>query len=253
MGDSVEDRTQDPQAHHQQVHQPHDPASARIRNLVIDRLLRMNARHATHAWLKRRIQPVGPHGIAFLYCEQVPDAARLWHRVAAATRLVDDGDDVRDLPRLLYRLSTLARERYAPESGGFDPLTHMTNRHDPMSDSASYIGAGVSSLDTEPASWEQTQRTANGPLDIPGRCFVLLRDSSAILIERGAQDVFREVQVYSTHDLNVEPGMSTRRWVWKPDLPTLPATAEIWRQLYDLHAVAMPRPPYRDGAPRTSP
>jgi hypothetical protein len=106
---------------------PHDPVATRIRGLVIDRLLRMNARHATHAWLQRRLQPVGPHGFAFLYCDQ--PAGNPYHSVAAATRLVADADDVRDLPRLVYRLSTLAMERYGR---GFDPRTSMTNRHDPM-------------------------------------------------------------------------------------------------------------------------
>ena len=61
---------------------PHDPVATRIRGLVIDRLLRMNARHATHAWLQRRLQPVGPHGFAFLYCDRLAGSA--YHSVAVA-------------------------------------------------------------------------------------------------------------------------------------------------------------------------
>jgi hypothetical protein len=218
----------------------HDAAAAHVRNLVIERLLRMNARHATHAWLQRRLQPVGPHGVAFFYYEQsrsddAPDGLR--HVVTAATRLVDDGADVRDLARLLYRLSTLARERYLPGVVGFDPRTHMTNRHDPMSANATYIGAGVSSLDTGAYTWEQIQQRASGPLDVPGRCFALLRDGSALVLERGGQDVFGCVTIQSSHDLNVERGVPSRRWQWRPDLLTAPPTAEIFKQLYDLHAV----------------
>ena len=103
---------------------PHDPTASRIRNLVVDRMLRMNARHATHAWLQRRVQPVGPHGLAFVYSDPAPDGP--YHRVAAATRLVADADDVRDLARLIYRLTSLAHERYAGEPGGFDPRTETT-------------------------------------------------------------------------------------------------------------------------------
>ncbi|HEX6871648.1 MAG TPA: hypothetical protein VF163_11175 [Micromonosporaceae bacterium] len=238
----------------EQPPQPHDPVAARIRNLVIDRILRMNARHATHAWLQRRSQPVGPHGLAFFYCDPVspPPAASGGstldagspataggYAVAAATRLVNDGEDVRDLARLLYRFATLARERYLPDAGGFDPVAHMTNRHDPMSASASYIGLGISSLDTEAADWEEAQRTASGPLDIAGRCFVVLRDGSTMVIERGGQDVFGEVRIASTHDLNIEIGISTRRWIWQPQVASVKGTPELWRQLYELHRLAL--------------
>jgi hypothetical protein len=216
--------------------QPHDPVASRIRNLVVDRLLRMNARHATHAWLQRRAQPVGPHGLAFLYCEQpAPDR---YPEVAAATRLVDDAEDVRDLPRLLYRLTTLARERYLPSAGGFDPRVVLANRRDPMSAGATYIGLGISSLDTFAGTWGDNQRTAAGPFDLPGRCFAQLTDGSMLMLERGGQDVYGEVRILSSHDLNVEPGVAPRRWGWRADLHTMPGTHEIWRRLYDLHELA---------------
>jgi len=219
---------------------PHDAESARIRNLVVDRLLRMNARHATHAWVNRRGHAIGPHGLAFLYCAADPmvgpgQPGR--HSVAAATRLVDDADDTRDASRLLYRLSTLARERYLNAGGEFDPRRHMTNRQDPMPAHATYVGLGLSSLDTAAATWEETRQRASGPLDIPGRCLGLLRDGTHLLLERGAQDVFGEVRVYCTHDLNIELGLPNRRWTWHPDLRSTPGTAEIWRRLDDLHAV----------------
>ena len=217
----------------------HDPTASRIRNLVVDRMLRMNARHATHAWLQRRMQSVGPHGLAFLYSDPAPDGP--YHRVAAATRLVADADDVRDLPRLLYRLTSLARERYAGEPGGFDPRTSMTNRRDAMSPRSVYIGVGVSSLDTPAGAWQRTQNEAGGPLDIAGRCFVVLVDGTAMLIDRGGQDVYGEVRVQCTHDLNVEPGLAARRWSWNPDLYSVDGTIEVWQRLYGLHELAARR------------
>jgi len=211
-----------------------DPASARIRNLAVDRLLRMNARHATHAWLQRRAHPVGPHGIAFLYYDHVPGSPV--PTVVAATRLVDDTADVRALPRLLYRMANLARDRYA-QPGGFDPRPSLTNRQDPMSSHASYIGLGVSSLDSDTEVWERIQQTSNGPLDLPGRCFILLGDGTHLLIDRGGQDVFGEVRLASTHDLNIELGLAARRWAWRPDLVTTTGTAEVWPRLAELHQV----------------
>jgi hypothetical protein len=226
-----------------------DPAAARVRHLVIDRMLRMNARHATHAWLHRRDQPVGPHGIAFLYLDAAPTppapgrptdpppAPRT--TVAAATRLVHDAEETRSASRLLYRLAALAAERYAPLPGGFDPRRHMTNRQDPMHPAAPYVGLAVSSLDTAGATWEQTRRRVTGALDVPGRCLCLLTDGTLLLIERGGQDVYGEVRVACTHDLTVELGLSPRRWHWRPDLSSDPATSAVWPRLHDLHVLTM--------------
>ena len=210
----------------------HDAASARIRNLAVDRLLRMNARHATHAWLQRRAHPVGPHGIAFLYYDQV--AASPVPTVVAATRLVDDTADVRPLPRLLFRLANLARDRYA-QPGGFDPRPVLANRQDAMNPGATYIGLGVSSLDSDTETWERIQQSAGGPLDLPGRCFALLGDGTHLLVDRGGQDVFGEVRLACTHDLNIELGLAARRWTWRPDLAITSGTAEVWPRLADLH------------------
>ena len=215
-----------------------DHASARVRNLVVDRLLRMNARHATHAWLQRRAHPIGPHGIAFLYHDPVAGSPAA--SVVAATRLVDDLPDVRALPRLVYRLAALARDRYA-HPDGFDPRLCLTNRQDPMSPFAAYIGIGVSSLDSEAQSWELTQQFASGPLDLPGRSFALLRDGTHLLIDRGGQDVFGEVRLQSTHDLSVELGLASRRWVWRPDLATATRTADVWPRLAELHDLIVGR------------
>ncbi len=222
-----------------------DVASAYLRNLVVERLLRMNARHATHAWLGRRSRPVGPHGLAFLYRDgptsPLPVAGPVTgrFRVAAATRLVDSGPDVRDLPRLLYRLGRLAVDRYLPSPAGFDPRVQMANRHDPMSATSVYIGLGVSSLDSSEASWEQAQGSARSPLDLPGRCYAVLRDGTALLVERAGRRDFGSVRIYCTHDLTVEPGVAPRPWVWDPNLTTSSDGAEVWRQLRHLHMIAL--------------
>jgi hypothetical protein len=74
---------------------------------------------------------------------------------------------------------------------------------------------------------------------VPGRCLVLLTDGSLLLVERGGQDVYGEVHVASSHDLTVELGLSPRRWRWRPDLWTDPATSAVWPRLHDLHVLTM--------------
>jgi hypothetical protein len=61
-----------------------------------------------------------------------------------------------------------------------------------------------------------------------------------MLIERGGQNVYGEVRVQSTHDLNVSPGLAARPWSWNPQLPT--TDPEVWHRLYDLHELAARRP-----------
>jgi hypothetical protein len=181
-----------------------DPAEARIRNLVVDRLLRMNAR----------------------------------------TRLVNDAGDIRALPRLLFRLADLARDRYAG-TRGFDPRDVLANRQDAMGPHATYIGVGVSSLDSASGTWEQIQQSASGPSDVPGRCFVLLGDGTHVLVDRGNQDAYGEVRLASTHDFNLEYGLASRRWVWRPDLATSSGTAEVWPRLAELHQLIVGQSPRR--------
>src|SRR5256885_14447123 len=66
-----------------------DPVAAIIRNGAVDRLIKMNARHANNAWDMRRTRPLAPHAIAFLYADPTED--RSWYSVAAGTRLFLDG------------------------------------------------------------------------------------------------------------------------------------------------------------------
>jgi hypothetical protein len=211
-------------------------------------MVRMSAHHAAHAWRHRRDRPVAPHALGFLYADPIPPAEDGWQffTVVAATRMVNDDPAVRDLPQLLYRLTALARERYLPTPGGFDPAVHMTTHQDKPSGPAQYIGLGVSTLDTPAGMWDDVRARAAGTDEVPGRCYALLLDGTAILADRGARNSFDTVSVRCTADLNVAPGLAGRRWIHDPDVSTMPAPIDVWERMYDLHTLTLhqPRRPY---------
>jgi hypothetical protein len=223
---------------------PHDPVAANVRNRVVDRLVRMSVRHGVHAWEHRRDRPVAPHAVAFFFtAPEAPDVERVGYDVSAATRMTNDDPSVRDLPRLLFRLSRLAQERYLPTPGGFDPATQMCSHRDLNSGTAVYAGIGVSTLDTPAASWDDIQRQAAGVEDIPGRCYALLADHTALLIDRGpTRTTFGAVTVHSTGDLNLTPGVALRTWIPHADVSSMPAALDVWERLHELHSLTLNQP-----------
>jgi hypothetical protein len=222
-----------------------DAVASSIRNQVVDRVVRMSVRHAAHAWRHRRDRPVGPHAVGFLYADPVSVAAgqRQHFTVVAATRMVNDEASVRDLPRLLHRLTSLARTRYIPTAGGFNPAVHMSNHRDPSSAGAHYIGLAVSSLDTPAGSWDDAQAAATDTDDLAGRGYAILIDHTAILVDRAAhRDGFGTVSVHSTGDLNVMWGVAGRMWIRHPDVASMPAPADVWERMVELHALTLNQP-----------
>ena len=222
-----------------------------VRNQAIDRLEVLNRNHARLAFDSPG-PPICPHAIAFLYLDTVltptvPGGQQIpWRKVVAATRVVPDTPDVRELPTLLYRLARLARERYLPTPGGFDPAVHMSIYRDNTSGRAEYVGLGVSTLDTPDRSWEVAYAEAEDTDDLGGRMFILLADHTAILVDRPPpRRGRRDLGVHSTGDLNFRHAWAHRMWTAHHDVSTMPAEPEIWELMNDLHQAAYqqnPRP-----------
>jgi hypothetical protein len=63
--------------------------------------------------------------------------------------------------------------------------TRMTDRCEPMSPVAVYVGVGVSTLDIPGQSWAETQRTVESVVDVPGQCLAYLADGTMLSMERG--------------------------------------------------------------------
>ena len=208
----------------------HDRVAAEVRNLVVDRLSQMNGQHALNAWEHRRKTPIGPHALGFFYLDQVDAGGPPRYTARAAARLFLDGEDVAFLPELLYKMVGIGRRRLS-RGEDFDPLTVMARVQDEMSSRAQYLGVGVSSLETPSMSWAEVQRAAFGPLDIPGRGLAVLTDGTRLLLERGDR-THGPTHARSSHQLDVVPGIPSRRWTWLRD-SVEPNSAEYWLQ--ELH------------------
>jgi len=208
--------------------------AAEIRNLVVDRLSQMNAQHALNAWEHRRKTPIGPHALAFFYLEVIEPGNPPRYATPIAARLFLDGEDVSFLPELLYKMVGIGRRRLA-QGDDFDPLVTMARKQDEMSTRTQYIGVGVSSLETPTRSWAEIQDSAFGPLDIPGRGLAVLTDGTRLVLERGDRS-HGPTHVRSSHQLDLVPGIPSRRWTWLRD-PVEPNGTEYW--LHELHQAVL--------------
>jgi hypothetical protein len=212
----------------------HDVASADLRAQVVDRMRLMNALHTQHAWYRRHSQPIGPHALAFFFAEPgSTEPPRFTLRTA--TRLFLDGPDVADAARLLFELCGIATGYL--QRGPIDPRTQMADRCEPMAPTATFIGVGLSSLDTHTGPWWQVRATAGGPLDIPGRGLAVLADQTRIQVDRRGRDEFSAFHVQATHSLDLVPGQPVLRWRWNPDLHHGGPDRDIWHFLAELHAL----------------
>ncbi len=215
---------------------------ASLRNQAIDRLHGMNWRHAAHAWQVRRDRPVAPWGVAFLYARPLP-AEPGWPRycaVAGATRMVNEDRDIAEPAQLLFRLVGLARHRYLAKTGVFDP-TVMATFKDRISVPATYLGVGLSCLGDTMTAWEELRRGDSD--DIPGECFGLLRDGTALYFHRAARRDLGKLRVHSTGDLSLQPGGGVfGACTYHDRYESMPGPADVWEQLHALHTVAVSQP-----------
>jgi hypothetical protein len=215
-----------------------DVGRARIRGMVVDRMTAMSSRHGGHAWdMLRGPKPLLPHALAFIYRDG-PDGNV---KVAAATRLFSDDESERDLGRLLRRMTAVAH-RYLG-ANGFDPRATLTTNADEMSETAEYIGLGVSTLDTSTESWVEVLERAQSPVDVRGRCYVLLDDRrervppappTKIIIDRGGRANYHHVRLQSTRTLNIG-GVAYRRWSWLHDSRESAHPRNVWERMAELH------------------
>jgi hypothetical protein len=218
-----------------------DPTDPQLRLQVVDRLRLLNTRQAVHAFSRRRKDPLGPHGLAFLYYDPAP-GTRSRYEVKAGTRMFLDGADVRDLPVLLHAMLDIAVE-YASR-GRFDPLSTMANRHDPMSNEARFAGIAVSSLDTPEGPWSDVQRRALGPLDVSGRCYTVVSDGTRMLIDRIGLHSTGNLEIRSSKPLDDMTGSIGRSWSRLDDEDDDdPYHHDIWATMDRLYRTVVSGPP----------
>ena len=219
---------------------PFELALPELRSQVVNALIRMNWKHASEAWQRRRRDPLSAHALVFFYAEPpTGQPPRCELRTAARLFLAADG---KRLAMLLYEMVGVARDHLA---AGRDPRTHIFSTHEPMSMRARYVGLGVSSLDTPAGTWDEVQRSASTDMDVPGRCYARLIDTSTMLVDRLAMTEFGVSQVLTTHPTYSTSRQRQRRWDFDRDLAEStdfdPEFWTTWQWLIQLHDVFLRR------------
>jgi hypothetical protein len=207
-----------------------------LREQVVERLNTVNWNHARTAWERRRRDPLGPHVLLFLYADPDATNGHTWFTLRVAARLFLASDEP-DLPRLL---ADFHRATSPLLNARVDPRTpDVSNWADPMTPGAVYLGVAVSSLDTDDAPWELTQRTALNDMGVPGQCYATLSDGTKLVIHRRSITDFGDVTV--TTNRPHHQVMPTRRWQWRyrpqhADPQSIDrARFNLWDQLDSLH------------------
>lgn len=196
-----------------------------MRGRVAHRLHRINWKHTDHAWERRHRDPLSPYGLALFFLDTDGDPAQGFLRTA--TRLNPDGPEFSDLPRVIYDFGqAVIRYRHA-DRGVLD----LTDRSEPMTSQAIFIGAGVSSLDTPTGSWAQVRGKARDAMSIPGSCYAVLTDATVLSCDRGGYDQFRRFAITCNNTVN------ETTWQWEPDLAARDDIRPVAEQLGELNRI----------------
>ncbi|MFI7578329.1 hypothetical protein [Micromonospora sp. NPDC049497] len=217
---------------------------ADLRKQVAYRCKRINTGHMVEADQRfGQRHALGPHGVLLFF---VSDAQAEPHgyRLHTAYRLWLASPDSDDLPRLLADLDGVARDnitRAASVRRRWHPLGpdgSMVNGGDmSLPEHATYVGIGVSTLDSDQGRWYQLAHTlrdlpATGHrlsvFDLKGQAYALLTDGTAMHIDRDPHarlgvDGIRcnrtfdadRVTYYNRHEHLTEDGDDATRAVWR--------------------------------------
>ncbi|MFI2650804.1 hypothetical protein [Micromonospora fulviviridis] len=142
---------------------------------------------------------IGPHGVMLFYTAAAPAEPR-GYQLFTAYRLWLASPESNDLPRLLADLAEVAADNIAHATAArrrWNPLGpdgSMVNGGDmTLPDGATYVGVGVTTLDTDQGSWYQVARALRDQpidhrrrsmFDLKGQCYALLTDGTALHMER---------------------------------------------------------------------
>jgi hypothetical protein len=214
---------------------PFEEALPDLRGHVVDRLQELNWVHAQVAWERRRRDPIGPHALLLLFAD--PDQVGGFGLRVGCRNFF--GTDETRLAHLLHDMTTVITAHLA---AGNDLRTHAANWTDSMTPQAFYLGLAVSTLDTPDLTWEQAQQDANSDMDVPGRAYVTLRDSSHLLINRASVNDFGDLTIASTVPPERTSTHLRRRWYHDSDLTDRHREQPVWQQLGILHRLILRGP-----------
>ena len=227
---------------------------AGVSHEVVHRLVGMNLRHGMHAWSVRRDRPVAPWAVGFLYAYPtgtVYDGVALY-RVVAATRLVDQDDELPGPAHLLYRLAEIGRP--APTRRARlarpDPTVHLPrpgSRHRDLH-RRRRCPAWAPRLSRGTRFAGATATTS------PGTATPCSPTTPRCMFTRAGRRDLRRVAVHATADLSHQHHRTGRRWVAHHNVQSMPDTdLDVWDQLYRLHVLAGHQRPAADPCRPTAP
>jgi hypothetical protein len=212
---------------------------ALLRGKALDRLIAVNASHASHAADKVRTKDdLCEHAIA-LFSFDLTDKS---YPLSTATRLSLSDDGNSSLVDMLTSLANVAEHKVAQaaEHGRrWDPripLTGLVNRSEPLSEDMVYLGIGVSTLDTPETPWRSMKGGVDrfSGLHLRGQGYLYLDDRTAGHFVRAAQlgSQTGEHEIMANNML-----FSHYSWKRRPDLMehANQRTYLIWEQIRRLH------------------
>ncbi|MFJ6200136.1 hypothetical protein [Micromonospora sp. NPDC092111] len=217
---------------------------ADLRQQVVYRAKRLNVGHMIEADQRfGQRDALGPHGVMLFFVSDAP-AQPHGYQLHTAYRLWLASPESQHLPRLLADLTDVAADNIARAASAhrwwhpLGPQGSMVNGGDmTLPDGAVYVGAGVTTLDSDQGRWQQVARRlrdipAGGRrlsvFDLKGQCYALLTDGTALHVDRDPHaplgvDGIRctrtldpdRVSYYNPHEYLTEQGDDTTRGTWR--------------------------------------
>lgn len=223
-------------------HREPEPMDPQVRGQIAERLIRMNTSHALAAADRLGTKTaIGPHSLALFSVDAAPGR---YARLSTATRLVLDGEDAENLPDLLADLAARAQEKIAEGRAlgqRWDPRTPLTGlvlRSEEITENMTYLGVGISTLDTPEAPWSRLKlgiSSADG-LHLRGQGFIYLVDGTAVHIVRRAQMSAGHHEITSTR--RIDSQYASRRDDYMLEKAEQQGD-RIWELMRNLHEVLM--------------
>ncbi|WP_433532345.1 hypothetical protein ACQPYA_10080 [Micromonospora sp. CA-263727] len=249
-----------PPTTHGNMPEPEDEAAAGevrwwadLRRQVAFRSKRLNSGHMIEADQRLGVRDaLGPHGVMLFFTSGAA-AEPHGYRLHTAYRLFLASPESNDLPRLLADLAVVAATNIARASAfgrrwhPLGPDGSMVNGGEmSVPDHACYVGAGVTTLDSDEGRWEQVARTLReasasvrhrSAWDLKGQCYVLLTDGTALHIDRDPHARLGDDGIRSTRTLDAD----RPSYYHNPHADLTEqgdyATREVWRHLATLHDI----------------
>ncbi|UQU67414.1 hypothetical protein COUCH_14575 [Couchioplanes caeruleus] len=190
-----------------------------IVSTALRRMLTFNARHAEYAWQRRRRDPIAPYALALLFADHRPGTIRRdqtfsaddWTgavEVNAASRVWLVGPETHNLAEMLYRLECQVTDQHTID-GWVLREQLATSVDDAITDRATWVGIGVSSLDTPTGAWAETAEHALSEAHVPGTIRLLLNvahtpipELAWMVGERRGIGEYNTKTIHSTHRLS---------------------------------------------------